>query len=105
MAGEDDYIPISCSDYETLEIACMDRYDVELTIRDGRTVVARALDLAVRPPEEFLVVRYDNGATEDIRVDRIRYLAVLSRPRRFDGHAFATPDAKLDRAPVLPQRR
>lgn len=94
MAREGDYVPISCADYETLEIACMDRYDVELTTRDGRTVVGRAVDLAVRPPEEFLVVRHDGGATEDVRVDQIRYMAVLSRPCRFDDHTFAIPDSE-----------
>jgi len=84
-----DYVPISCADYEPLEIACMDHYDVELTTRSGRTIVGRAVDLAVRPPEEFLVVRHDDGTTEDIRVDQIRHMVVLSRPRRFDRHAFA----------------
>lgn len=93
MAPEGDYVPISCADYEMFEIACMDRYDVELTTRDGRRVVGKAVDLAVRPPAEFLVIRHDDGASEDIRVDQIRHMAVLSRPRRFDDHTFATPDA------------
>jgi len=89
-AHESDYVPISCDDYEPLEIACMDRYDIELITNDGRTVVGRAVDLAVRPPEEFLVVRRDDGTSEDVRVDQIRYMAVLSRPCRFDDHTFAT---------------
>ena len=90
MAREGDYVPISCADYETFEIACMDRYDVELTTHDGRTVVGKAVDLAVRPPEEFLVIRYEDGTTESVRVDQVRYMAVLSRPSRFDEHTFAT---------------
>ena len=94
MAPEGDYVPITCADYETFEIACMDRYDVELTTRDGRTVVGKAVDLAVRSPAEFLVIRHDDGTTEDIRVDQVRYMAVLSRPRRFDDHTFATPDSE-----------
>jgi Rho-binding antiterminator len=90
MALEGDYVPISCGDYEALEIACMDRYDVELTTRDGRKIVGKAVDLAVRSPEEFLVIRHDDGTSEEIRVDHVRYMAVLSRPRRFDNHTFAT---------------
>ena len=90
MAGEGDYVPISCGDYEAFEIACIDGYDVELTTRDGRKVVGKAVDLAVRPPEEFLVIRYEDGTSEDIRVDHVRYMAVLSRPRRFDNHTFAS---------------
>jgi Rho-binding antiterminator len=94
MTGEGDYVPISCADYETFEIACMDRYDVELTTRDGRTVVGKAADLAVRSPAEFLVLRYGDGTTEDIRVDQIRHMAVLTRPCRFDDHTFAVRDSE-----------
>jgi Rho-binding antiterminator len=91
MGRERDYVPISCADYETLETACMDGYAVELTIRDGRTVVGKALELEVRSPEEFFVVLHDDGSTEDVRVDQIRHLTVLSRPCRFEHHAFARP--------------
>ncbi len=94
MARESDYVPISCSDYELLEIACMDRYDIRLATHDGHTIVGTAVDLAVRPPEEFLVVRHDNGTSQDVRADRIRHMTVLSRPRRFDDHTFATPHAE-----------
>jgi Rho-binding antiterminator len=96
MARERDYVPISCADYEILETACIDRYAVEIITDDGRTVAGRALDLKVRSPEEFLVVLHDDGTTEDVRVDQIRYMSVLSRQRRFDHHAFAiqfTPGA------------
>ena len=48
------------------------------------------VDLAVKPPEEFLVVRHNDRTTEHVRVDRIRYMAVLSRPSRFDEHTFAS---------------
>ena len=51
MAPEHEYVPISCADYEILEMACMDRYDVELTTHDGRTVVGKAVDLAVSRPK------------------------------------------------------
>lgn len=67
----------------------MDHYAVQLTTRSGRTVAGTAVDLAVRTPEEFLVVRHDDGTIEDIRVDQIRHMVVLSRPCRFDEHSFA----------------
>ena len=94
MAPERDYVPIPCGDYETLETACMDGYAVELETRDGRTVVGKALELEVRPPEEFLVVLHDDGTTEHLRVDRIRRMTVLSRPCRFDDHTFASAASK-----------
>jgi hypothetical protein len=80
----------------------MDGYAVELTTLDGRTIVGKALALEVRP-EEFFVVLHDDGTTEDIRVDRIRYMAVLTRPCRFDDHTFAildtAPDTKVSPTP------
>lgn len=91
MASERGYVPISCADYEMLETACMDGYAVELTTRDGRTVVGKALELDVRLPEEFFVVLRNDGTAEDIRVDQIRSMTVLSSPRRFDDHTFAVP--------------
>ena len=91
MAHEGDYVPISCADYEPLEVACMDHYAVELTTYSGRTIVGSAVDLVVRAPEEFLVVRHDDGTTEEVRVDQIRHMVVLSRPCRFNNHSFAIP--------------
>jgi transcriptional antiterminator Rof (Rho-off) len=89
MPAENDYVPIPCADYETLETACMDGYTVELATRDGRTVVGRAFDLDVRPLEEFFVVLRDDGNRESIRADRIHHMTVLSHPRRFDDHTLA----------------
>ena len=94
MDHSDDYVPISCADYEAFEIACMDRYDVELTTRDGRTLAGRAVDLAVRSPAEFLVIRHDDGSTEEVRVDQIRHMAVLTRPSRFDERTFISPGSE-----------
>ena len=56
-----DYVPVSCADYEPLEAACIDGYTIRLTIKDGRTIAGRAVELAVRGAEEFLVVRCDDG--------------------------------------------
>jgi transcriptional antiterminator Rof (Rho-off) len=94
MAFKDNYVSISCGDYETFEIACMDGYDVELKTRDGQTIVGKAVDLTVRPPAEFLVIRHDDGTSEEIRVDQVRYMVVLTRPCRFDEHTFAMRDSE-----------
>jgi Rho-binding antiterminator len=89
-APDEDYVPISCADYEILEIVCMDHYDLVLTTRGGRVVVGEAVDLAVTASEEFLVIRSENGTTERIRADQVRVLTVVSRPSRFDEHTFQT---------------
>jgi Rho-binding antiterminator len=90
MASLGDYVPVSCSDYEPLEMACMDHYVIELTVNDGRRIAGNAVELVVRGLEEFLALRRDDGTTEHIRVDRIRHMVVLSRPCRFDRHCFET---------------
>lgn len=86
-----DYIPIPCGDYEMLELACMDGYDVEVHT-DGRTIVGRADTLNVRAGEEFFVVRLASGAHDTIRVDRVRRMVVRTRPARFEAHTFKRPD-------------
>lgn len=87
-AAAGNYVPIPCGDYEMLEIACMDGYEVEVRT-DGSTIVGRAETLDVRAGEEFLVVRPAGGACDTIRVDRIRHLVVRTRPARFESHTFA----------------
>ena len=69
----------------------MDHYAVELTTHSGRTIVGSAVDLVVRALEEFLLVRRDDGTTEEVRVDQIRHMVVLSRPCRFNDHSFGIP--------------
>jgi transcriptional antiterminator Rof (Rho-off) len=81
------YVPIPCGDYEMLEIACMDGYEVEVHT-DGRTIVGRADTLNVRADGEFFVVRLAGGALDTTRVDRIRRLVVRTRPARFESHTF-----------------
>lgn len=87
-AAVGNYVPIPCGDYEMLEIACMDGYEVEVHT-DGSTIVGRADTLKVSAGEEFLVVRPAGGACDTIRVDRIRRLVVRTRPARFESHTFA----------------
>ena len=84
-----DYKPIDCSDYDFLEIACMDGYDIEVTLESG-TIRGHARGLEIRSGEEFLRIRMHNDKVEDIRVDRIREIHVLSKRARFRKHVFAT---------------
>jgi Rho-binding antiterminator len=83
-----EYTPIDCDDHDMLEIACLDRYEIVLSLDTG-DVRGRAEDLQVRSGEEFLVIRTAADRMERIRADRIRELVVLSRPARFERHRFA----------------
>lgn len=83
-----DYKPILCGDYDFLEIACMESYKIVLDV-DGCSIVGTARDMEVRSLEEFLVIEHEDGVIEKIRIDRIRRLAVRSRPCRFEMHVFS----------------
>lgn len=82
-----EYKPIDCNDYDFLEIACMDHYDVDV-ILDSGNIRGNAQALEVRSGEEYLRIRTRDGVYEDIRVDRIRELHVLSAKARFRKHIF-----------------
>ncbi len=80
------YQPIDCGAYDYLEIACMDRYRVDLQVEDD-VLSGTADGLETRDGQEFLRITTRTG-TEVVRVDRIRRLTVLSRPTRFESHDF-----------------
>ena len=81
------YSPIDCEDYDYLEIACMDRYDVELSSK-GEIVRGVALNLEVVKGEEFLILRSIDTPNSRIRIDLIDHLRVKSRPCRFQERTF-----------------
>lgn len=81
------YIPIGCADYEYIELACMDRYDVEV-IKDDGTIRGLAVNTETNATGEYLIVQLENNTCESIRVDLIKQIIVLSKNRRFDEHSF-----------------
>ncbi len=86
-----DYIPIACGDYDYLEIACLDGYEIELTLR-ADTVAGVASGMEVRDGMEFICLLLPDGANKSIRVDGIEHMKVLTRPARFREHRFARSD-------------
>ena len=83
------YSPIDCGDYDYLEIACMDRYDVEV-LANGERICSTAVNLEVIDGEEFLLLDNADAPIEKIRVDHIERMTVQSRPCRFELHIFKT---------------
>ena len=81
------YLPIDCGDYDMLEIACMDHYQVDLQLDDG-VASGIAERLETRDGQEFLWLQKAGGEAEPIRIDGIRVMTVLSRPARFESHRF-----------------
>jgi len=86
-----DYTPLACRDYDVLELLCIDRAEIELTLGNG-ALVGTAPTLVADSSAEYLVVGIGGEATNRVRLDRIRHLVVRSRPARFETHTFgATP--------------
>lgn len=85
--SSDTYRPVGCEDYDYLEIACMDGYDVGV-LSNGGLLSGKAIDMASDAGEEFLVVQSADGDINKIRIDKIQRLTVLSRPCRFEEHNF-----------------
>ncbi len=82
-----DYVPIACGDYDYLEIACMDQYEVDLEIASGsKRGIAKRLETL--SGEEYLWIAKSDGCEEAIRADQIERLIVLTRPARFTEHQF-----------------
>lgn len=92
------YQPIDCGDYDFLEIACMDRLEIELTIDSGTTRgIAEGLESSLG--EEFLLIRTPDEQVEKIRIDRISEIHVISKVARFRCHRFDRD--KKNRAPKM----
>ncbi len=84
------YAPIACGDYDFLEIACLDGYEVVLETPGG-TLQGRALTTEVRQQAEYLVLVDSDGQQLQVRLDQLRSLRVITRPSRFSEHSFAGP--------------
>jgi Rho-binding antiterminator len=81
------YAPIDCADYEYIELACMDRYEVDV-VKDDGTIRGLAINTEANNTGEYLIVQIDNNAHESVRVDLIKQIIVLSENRRFDERIF-----------------
>ena len=81
------YIPIGCGDYEYIELACMDHYEVDVIKHDG-TVRGLAVATETDDNGEYLIIQLDKDQRESIRVDQIKQIIVRSEPRRFDERTF-----------------
>lgn len=88
MDEDSEYQSIDCSDYDFVEIACMDHYDVEVVTKDG-IFFGRAETTVNDGSGEFLQMRATDGKVLKIRLDTVRRLLVRTRPSRFESHDFA----------------
>jgi len=81
------YKPIECADYDQLELACMERYALEVVLHEG-SVRGTAITTRTSSNGEFLALRTEDGSMREIRADSILKIVVLSEHRRFDEWTF-----------------
>jgi len=77
-----DYTPVDCGLHSKYELAIMHRQALRLTWRDSNgelhTQTVLPADLRSRHHEEFLAVTGEDGAEQEIRLDRITHFEAIS---------------------------
>lgn len=64
------YTPINCDDYDNLELACSRQWMLDLTLKDGEALQAKATDMVSRKNVEYLAISL-SGETRELRLDHI----------------------------------
>ena len=70
MLTNEAYTPINCDDYDNLELACQNQWQLALELKDGEKLQAKAKDMVSRKNVEYLSVE-QAGALRDLRLDHI----------------------------------
>lgn len=81
------YTPIDCSDYDYIELACLDRCELDIVKHEG-IVHGWAITTEKDSNGEYLIVQLENDLRECIRLDQIKQIVVRSEPRRFTERTF-----------------
>ncbi len=70
MSMSNEYQPINCDDYDSLEATCQQRLTLTLELRSGEILTGKAKDIVSRKQVEYLVVE-ENGTLRELRLDHI----------------------------------
>ena len=81
------YNPISCGDYDYIEVACLYGYDVELVL-DENVVRGKAITTKRSDAVEYMVLQQEDDEQLSVRADEIVKLIVLTKNARFSEHTF-----------------
>jgi Rho-binding antiterminator len=82
------YQPMSCDLYDYLEIACMRGYRLDIEMKDGSRLVAKALTTRTSSDkEEFLSLETADGQQE-VRLDQLLAVTPLDANAQFGRMAF-----------------
>lgn len=73
---------ISCELHDYIEVVCLYRYQIRLTLKDHSTVEGKARDITTPDKKEFLLLETDSGS-QQIELTALRKLEVLSPNSQF----------------------
>lgn len=79
---------MSCSDYDYIEIVCLFKYPVELTMKSGSTICGKAVDTARNQAHEECIKLQVEGADVLVALDSISKLKVSVDNPHFQEVAF-----------------
>ncbi len=78
---------ISCHQHDYIEIACLYRLLLRLTLKSGESFDGRALDTGSRGGREWLQLETTDGLKE-VDLDRVRRITALEDQRHFETVEF-----------------
>ncbi|MGJ7513181.1 Rho-binding antiterminator [Pseudomonas baetica] len=83
------YQPMNCDLYDYLEIACMRGYRLEVELKDGARLFAKALTTrTASSKEEFLLLETADGEQE-VRLDQLQAITPLDANAQFGRVVFS----------------
>jgi Rho-binding antiterminator len=83
------YQPMNCDLYDYLEIACMRGYQLDIELKDGARLLAKALTTRTSSDkEEFLCLETADGEQE-IRLDQLLAITPLDANAQFGRVMFS----------------
>ncbi|MCG9783990.1 Rho-binding antiterminator [Vibrio brasiliensis] len=80
---------ISCNDYDYIEIVCLYRYPVRLTLKSGQTIEGKALDTARNQDKQEAIKLEQNGVEQLVVLDDLSLLEILVDNPHFNQKSFA----------------
>ncbi|NIY83194.1 Rho-binding antiterminator [Vibrio hepatarius] len=80
---------ISCNEYDYIEIACMYRYPIKLTLKSGEVLECVALDTARNNARQECIKIDQNGEHTLIELDTLVSLDVLVTNPHFQAVRFS----------------
>ncbi|MGF1774808.1 Rho-binding antiterminator [Vibrio wakamikoensis] len=80
---------ISCSDYDYVEIACMHRYPVRLSMKNGQKIEGTALDTTRNDVKAECIKLSQQSGERLVELDQIASIEVLTATPHFVTKVFS----------------